>query len=119
MGAVFSIFAACLQRATVPRPGARMSDALRPEEVLTRVPVFAALGRVELAKLAAYLETMAIEPGHEVFRQGDPGDSLYVVADGALGVFVTAPAGPRPMGVGSLAPGELFGEMALFTGEPR
>jgi hypothetical protein len=72
MGAVFSIFAACLQRATVPRPGARMSDALRPEEVLTRVPVFAALGRVELAKLAAYLETMAIEPGHEVFRQGGP-----------------------------------------------
>jgi CRP-like cAMP-binding protein/di/tricarboxylate transporter len=96
-----------------------MSDALRPEEVLTRVPVFAALGRVELAKLAAYLETMAIEPGHEVFRQGDPGDSLYVVADGALGVFVTAPDGPTPMRVGSLAPGELFGEMALFTGEPR
>jgi divalent anion:Na+ symporter, DASS family len=96
-----------------------MSDALRPEEVLTRVPVFAALDRVELAKLAAYLETMAIEPGHEVFHQGDPGDSLYVVADGALGVFVAAPDGHTPLRVGSLAPGELFGEMALFTGEPR
>jgi CRP-like cAMP-binding protein/di/tricarboxylate transporter len=96
-----------------------MSEAVRPEEVLTRVPLFATLGRVELAKLAAYLEPVAVDTGHEVFRQGDPGDSLYIVAEGALGVFVTAPDGRSPLRIGALAPGDLFGEMALFTGEPR
>jgi di/tricarboxylate transporter len=41
------------------------------------------------------------------------------VAAGGLGVFVTAPSGGGTTRVGTLAPGDLFGEMALFTGEPR
>ncbi len=96
-----------------------MTDTARPEELLTRVGLFAALGRVALAKLAAFLETVEVPPGGEVFRQGEAGDSLYIVTGGALGVFVASPEGRSPLRVGALAPGDLFGEMALFTGEPR
>ena len=62
-----------------------MTETARPEELLTRVGLFAALGRVELAKLAAYLDPVELDAGGEVFRQGETGDSLYVVASGALG----------------------------------
>jgi len=96
-----------------------MTESARPEELLTRVSLFAALGRVELARLAAYLDPVELAAGSEVFRQGDAGDSLYVVATGTLGVFVAAADGQGALRVGHLAAGDLFGEMALFTGEPR
>ena len=96
-----------------------MTEPARPEELLTRVGLFAALGRVELAKLAAYLEPVELPAGREVFHQGEAGDSLYIVTGGALGVFVVAPDGRTQLRVAGLAPGDLFGEMALFTGEAR
>ncbi len=96
-----------------------MIEPARPEELLTRVGLFAALGRVELAKLAAYLEPVELPAGREVFHQGEAGDSLYIVTGGALGVFVVAPDGRTQLRVAGLAPGDLFGEMALFTGEAR
>jgi len=96
-----------------------MTETARPEDLLTRVGLFAALGRVELAKLAAYLDSVDLTADAEVFRQGDSGDSLYVVAAGTLGVFVASPDGRSTLRVGTLTPGDLFGEMALFTGEPR
>jgi CRP-like cAMP-binding protein/di/tricarboxylate transporter len=96
-----------------------MTETSRPEDLLTRVGLFAALGRVELAKLAAYLDPVELTAGGEVFRQGDGGDSLYVVAAGTLGAFVASADGRSALRVGTLMPGDLFGEMALFTGEPR
>ena len=96
-----------------------MTNTAGPEELLTRVGLFAALGRVELAKLAAYLEPVDVAAGHEVFRQGEAGDSLYIVTEGVLGVFVASADRRSTLRMGTLEPGDLFGEMALFTGEPR
>jgi CRP-like cAMP-binding protein len=50
-------------------------------------------------------------------RQGDAGDSLFLVASGELRVFVNTPAGPKD--VAHLFENTLFGEMALITGQPR
>ncbi|HEU5196686.1 MAG TPA: cyclic nucleotide-binding domain-containing protein, partial [Methylomirabilota bacterium] len=57
--------------------------------------------------------------GGEVFHQGDAGDSLYIVAGGALAAWVASEDDHGAVRVGRFAPGDLFGEMALFTGEPR
>jgi CRP-like cAMP-binding protein len=56
-------------------------------------------------------------PGEVVLRQGDPGDSLYVVRAGSVAVQVGAPGTRRE--VATLTGGQFFGEMSLMTGESR
>lgn len=105
-------------------------DSKRSEElanqlvdVLLRTKVFNGSDAEGLAKVVRELGVLGgiarkqFYLGSEVFREGDHGDSLYVVADGTLEVVVRdGPRGPRR--VGELGPGDVFGEMALL-GEKR
>lgn len=56
--------------------------------------------------------------GQIIVHQGDPGDSLYIIVEGALGVWVKREDG-QSIEIGRLGAGNIFGEMALMTGEPR
>lgn len=56
-------------------------------------------------------------PGELVIRAGDPGSSMFVVHNGRVRVQVNDNGRPRT--VATLNEGDFFGEMALFTGEPR
>jgi len=88
-------------------------------DLLRRVDLFAGLDRVHLARLAAHLDVVAVEPGAVVCRQGEPGDALYVIARGRFGVYAPSPAGGAELPIRTLEPGDFFGEMALITGAPR
>jgi CRP/FNR family cyclic AMP-dependent transcriptional regulator len=55
--------------------------------------------------------------GTIVFRQGDPGQSVYIVRSGEVRVVKAANGKYRV--VATLGPGEVFGEMAVLTGRPR
>jgi CRP-like cAMP-binding protein len=58
-------------------------------------------------------------PGAIVFRQGEPGDRMYVIKSGVLEV-ITQPADNTPaVTVAFLGVGEVVGELALLTGSPR
>mgnify|MGYP003382003693 CR=1 FL=1 len=58
-------------------------------------------------------------PGTIVFKQGEPGDRLYVIKSGVLEV-VTQPVDNTPqVTVAFLGVGEIVGELALLTGSPR
>ena len=56
-------------------------------------------------------------PGQAIVRQGEQGDTLYLVARGEVLVRVRIDAGERE--VARLGRGALFGEMSVLTGEPR
>lgn len=58
-----------------------------------------------------------VSGGATVFRQGDPGGSIYVIRAGKVRVLKEA-NGRRRM-VTTLGPGDFFGEMAVMTGKPR
>src|SRR5437016_5671833 len=88
-------------------------------ELLGRAEFFAGMDRVSLARLTAHLETINLAPGEMLFDQGDDGDALYVVAEGAMDIVVSAPDGRGQTVVSTLGPGSFLGEMALVTGEPR
>jgi CRP-like cAMP-binding protein len=62
-------------------------------------------------------ETRTLTPGAELFREGDPGDGLFLVVSGEIDVMKRGPAGERPLA--RLGAGAVLGEMALLTSEPR
>jgi len=58
-----------------------------------------------------------LSAGTTVFRQGDPGGSMYVIRAGKVRVLKESHGRKRV--VTTLGPGEFFGEMAVVTGRPR
>ena len=69
-------------------------------------------------ELAARARTLQVESGAAIFRLGDPGLSMMAVLEGA--VRITLPGqGGREMTLAELAPGQVFGEIALLDGRPR
>jgi small-conductance mechanosensitive channel/CRP-like cAMP-binding protein len=84
---------------------------------LDSVEILAPLSPEERGKLRSRLKHVVFAPGENVFRQGMPAHSLYVVERGELAVLVSSEGGE--VEVGSLSAGDAFGEMALLTGEPR
>ena len=56
--------------------------------------------------------------GDFVFHEGDPGDSMHLLAKGRVGIRVTTPLGDCAT-LMVLGPGDYFGEMALISPAPR
>jgi di/tricarboxylate transporter/CRP-like cAMP-binding protein len=93
-------------------------DAARGE-LLSTVDLFAGLDRIALARLAANLDPVTFESGEAACVRGEPGDSLYIVSQGTLGVYIAGGDGHAEVRVATLRAPACFGEMALLTGEPR
>jgi CRP-like cAMP-binding protein len=97
--------------------GQRDGDGGAIIERLAAVDIFAPLSAEETAMLAQAATSHVFAPGETVIRAGDPGSSMFVVHNGRVSVQVTENGRPRT--VATLSDGAFFGEMALFTGEPR
>jgi CRP-like cAMP-binding protein len=96
---------------------ARVREALEERQRLQAVPLFKGLGERQLDVLAVKLETQPFAPGEVLVRQGDEGDSFYVVREGL--VDVTRQDGRARRKLATLQPGDYFGEMALLYNQPR
>lgn len=82
-------------------------------ELLKRVPMFSRSSPLVLETLAAVLGTVVVDEGATVVKEGDPGDSLYLVAEGE---FIVEKDGKE---LARLGPGDVFGEIALLYEVPR
>ncbi|MCB2002241.1 MAG: SulP family inorganic anion transporter [Burkholderiaceae bacterium] len=72
----------------------------------------------ECRLLLTYLRHRVFAAGDRVFRHGEPGNSLFVTTDCVVDILVPL-HNDEPMRVASLAPGVVFGEMALLDNHPR
>ena len=84
---------------------------------LRKIPLFADLSEEDLERLYRMAETVSIPAGKLVLREGDSGDSLFVVLDGEL--EVTKRQGSQDVLLALYKPGQFFGEMALLEQAPR
>ncbi|HEY9898888.1 MAG TPA: DUF2225 domain-containing protein [Pantanalinema sp.] len=88
-------------------------ESIRFFEYLKAVPLLQSLAADELALLSALTRNRTFVPGKTICREGDPGDSMFIVMRGSARVSV----GDQP--VAMLKPGQVFGEMSLLSGQPR
>ena len=91
-----------------------MGDRLK---VLSTVELLRVLTAQERSMLAEVLLLRPVPAGQAVVQQGEPGDSMFVVVEGALDVQVPGLTEAKRANV--LGPGSVFGEMAMLTGEAR
>ena len=85
---------------------------------LRRSSLFQSLSDEELAALDIQTIPVALMSGEVLFRQGDPGDSLYIVISGRLVVSHKSDDQTERI-VAELGHGEIVGEMGLVCNEPR
>jgi small-conductance mechanosensitive channel len=85
--------------------------------LLSSVDIFSPLTASELSALASNAQGRVFAPGETIIRAGDSGSSMFVVSRGSVDVRVDSNGTARTLK--RLSEGEFFGEMGLFTGEPR
>ncbi|HWB66169.1 MAG TPA: Crp/Fnr family transcriptional regulator [Mycobacteriales bacterium] len=86
--------------------------------VLGQAALFAALDAESAATLESILSIRRVPRGHVVFREGEPGDRLFIVLDGKVKIARTSPDGRENL-IAVLGATEMFGELSLFDPGPR
>jgi CRP-like cAMP-binding protein len=81
--------------------------------VLAAVPLFEGLSRRQLKQIADLAEVASFMAGATLVKEGDAGDSFFVILTGEAKVRV------RGRTVNRAIPGDHFGEISLLDGGPR
>jgi CRP-like cAMP-binding protein len=89
----------------------RLRDCLQGTFFLERLKV------TELDKLMSVMKKLKVPAGYTVFKQGDKGDTFFLVSKGQLSFLVRK--GKEEKKVAELRPLDYFGETALISDAPR
>ncbi|HEV8675140.1 MAG TPA: mechanosensitive ion channel family protein [Methylomirabilota bacterium] len=98
---------------------ARREELGRIAGLLRGIDFLAALTQEELDRLAMGAQIAPYPAGMVVVRQGEAGDSLFVIARGRVQVTGQPPGGGAERPIAIIEPASYFGEMSLLTGAPR
>ncbi len=93
-------------------------EATRPITLLQEIDIFKHFSMEAKTFLSERIQRYHFSQGDVIVKQGDQGDSLFIVVEGVVGVQVQTDDG-RTKEVARLGAGDFFGEMALLTGESR
>jgi CRP/FNR family transcriptional regulator len=95
-----------------------MPNGEETARLLARTEVFGDLERRELQAVAQVAVPRSWERGHIIFREGDSGDTCYLLRSGAV-MLTREHQDGRMVALAELRTGALFGELAMFRGETR
>jgi CRP/FNR family cyclic AMP-dependent transcriptional regulator len=88
-------------------------------DYIITVPPFKDLPVESFQSIADSIQQIDFITGKIIFEAGEKGDSLYIIREGSVQVFVLDAESKEKIILSQLGPGDYFGEMALLTGEPR
>jgi CRP-like cAMP-binding protein len=87
-------------------------------DAFRRCALFAHVRDEVLHELGRQMRRRKFRRNEVIFHQGDPGESLHVVASGAVKIVLPSAEGEEAI-IATLRPGDFFGELALLDGAPR
>ena len=88
------------------------------ENTLKSIPLFSHLSEAAIARLGQALLPEQLDAGDVLFHQGDHGTDMFIVTEGAVKVVLADEHG-REILLNECGPGEVIGELALLSQEPR
>jgi len=91
--------------------------ATNPVTILEEIDIFKSLSEDSKIFLGNNMRKKQFNADQYIIKQGEVGDSLFVVIEGAVSILITID--DHEVEVARLGAGAFFGEMALLTGEPR
>ena len=101
-----------------PESSDPMEDIRGIDPLIQRVSLFATLTAEELRHLSSHARNRLVRAGVPLLRQGDAGDSGFILREGLLEVRKAIGDQPETV-LDHIQPGQFFGEMSLLLGEPR
>ncbi|MEK6540193.1 MAG: cyclic nucleotide-binding domain-containing protein, partial [Deltaproteobacteria bacterium] len=93
-------------------------DAGREAGKFPRTPLFSDLGRDELVTLIGKVRYQTVSQGEFVFKEGDSGDSIYIINSGEVEIISRDRRG-NDVALATLKEGDFFGEFGFFSNARR
>ena len=85
---------------------------------LEQVGVFSLLSHNEVERVTTHLASVELAEGQTLFREGEAGKELYILAEGKVAISIRIPDGAEQQ-IAQFSPGDFFGEMSIFDNAPR
>lgn len=98
------------------QPGNHLMNMI---DFLKQTPLFAQIHDSDMRRIAQDIVPRRFAQGEVIFREGDPGQMLYLVGTGQVRIFVHGLDGSETSVILFGRPGEIFGELAIVDGLPR
>jgi HEAT repeat protein len=115
----------CAEFVRAATEGATMTEALTTLSEMERmlflrkVPLFAGLSPQDLTRIAAVAQEGTYADGDTLAGEGETGDELFIVVGGEVRVLRAGSGQAGEIELARRVPGDVVGEMALITQEPR
>jgi CRP-like cAMP-binding protein len=91
----------------------RQEEASEVLDRIEHIEVLHSLSPSEMQAIIPLLKPLYVEPGTVLCREGAPGDAMFLIVEGEAEIIKDSKL------MAELGSGEMFGEMALLTGEDR
>lgn len=89
-------------------------------KLLKGISLFSPLDTEELNQLAIYLQQVFYKASDIVVKEGEPGDTMFIVAEGMLNIYNDVDdTDDQKFKIAQIFAGQFFGEISLFTGQAR
>jgi len=110
---MFDEFAAGIEAPAGGGPVIDLETVSRPKDI----EFLTDLEEEELWELLGRMDRLTFGPGEDIIREGDTGDSIYIISEGR--VSVSTDAGGNVVVLAELGEQDFFGEVSFLTGRPR
>jgi cAMP-dependent protein kinase regulator len=97
---------------------AEKAREMKPLRPFPHIPLFSELNEQELQSLLSHIQSQTFPKGSLICREGEGGDSLFVISRGEVSIAKQMPEG-REVRVRNLRDGDFFGEFGFFIDQKR